>query len=515
MRNDSIQRARVSMNFSLSGTKLFFPKASVLLGLFFFAVIGEIRAYDSPDFTYNPFSSDGLFLEEQEQAILMQALLAVAANSSTEKQIDSDLKEKAIAIGLQIAPLNDELRKAHQLLLGGKVPVPTPEKFQKQNAIAISLWQSAENLLGEKPEPEAVKLASYLMDISITLYRTPPPKQLQYFARLRDFELLPWKDFISLQPDTNPSSSKVGMLFSLLKMSGPSASTLSAPEELAPKRKPEVKPVDVTPGSALKLKSAFLPAIGFSDEPTVAGILHLIIKPLEPAKQEGLSATKPVVHLAGAVGKDGNRLTGFKEMATLIRARHRGWPSKVVGVFSLVPVANGQDLSTEDRQNISLPGMILANSVYTGKKINQSIVFGGQFLSNADSDPTLVPPGSSSALFEKAKLIKAPFLAIPESSHKSLLARVIALGSLDHLAEPQLLSFVDLDDAIKLATDEPEELLTKAGAAFQEIVAISSRMSLDELAKNKSIQSRLEKIVTTYPRHLSARIMLEFGKTNL
>jgi len=56
---------------------------------------------------------------------------------------------------------------------------------------------------------------------------------------------------------------------------------------------------------------------------------------------------------------------------------------------------------------------------------------------------------------------------------------------------------------------------TKAESAFQEIETVTSQMPLEDLARNKAVQIRLQKIIEEYPRHLSARIMLSFGKSDI
>gem|GEM_PF-6659868 len=208
------------MNFCPLSREVPISLITVLLLVSFCAAGSWVFSYDSPDFDYELFSPDGLLLEKNDRNSLLQALAALASNFPDNKQIDSDLKEKALALALKIDPLHQTSRMAHDALMKGKKP-PKTAYFTKVSAISQELWSVAEKMLAGSPEPEAAKLAPWLMDLSLTLYPTPPPDHLKQFAKLTNFQLLPWQKFVTLQPKENPSSLKMGLWFSLLKMEKP------------------------------------------------------------------------------------------------------------------------------------------------------------------------------------------------------------------------------------------------------------------------------------------------------
>ncbi len=227
------------MNFFPTSIKAALSKAIALLILSLFAITGMVFAYDSPDFDYNLFSADALFLEEDDRTNLMNALTSVAANFPDNPQVDSDLREKAIYLVLKISPFHTTARSTHETLLQGKTPNLTGF-FAKPAMVSEALWKIADKMLSGKAEPEASRLAPYLMDLSLIMSRTPPPERMERFARLTAFELLPWEKFITLQPADNPSSKKIGVVFSLMKM-----------EQNTPPHRPKAKKSAPTQGKII------------------------------------------------------------------------------------------------------------------------------------------------------------------------------------------------------------------------------------------------------------------------
>jgi len=505
------------MNFFPTSIEVGLSKAIAFLVLSLFAITGMTFAYDSPDFDYNLFSADALFLEEDDRTNLMNALTSVASNFPDNPLVDSDLREKAIYLVLKIAPFHTTARSTHETLLQGKIPHPTVF-FEKPAMVSEALWKIAEKMLSGKAEPEAARLAPYLVDLSLTISRTPPSERLNKFAQLTDFKLLPWEKFITLQPDDNPSSKKIGMLFSLLKMERPGRP--AAKKAPSGQGKVDSSGLKNSPGSFVpKLKRASIPAFGFSEDSIVAGTLRVDIQPLSAEQKERLEnkfkGEKVPLNMVQfrLVPKNGMHFAGFGEVTRLTRSHYKRWPSGDFALFSFDVEAGSPTLSPNNHINVSLPGIMLVHSVFSGKAIDSSMAFVGKLELQTDKElPEVVAISDRVEIFTRAKEFKKPFLVLHKSTYQILLEKAVASEHLENLFNPQLLSYVDLDDAIKLAIDEAEELRTKAEAAFQEIVMVINKMPLEEMAQNEKIQERLQKIIDEYPRHLSARIMLGYGK---
>ena len=102
----------------------FFPSVSWMLGVLVslalpMAALGDALsgAYESPNFDVPMFERDALSLDAEGRTEVVAALIAVAQNLPSAPNIDTDVKEKVIAIALRLAPLDPAARSAHQNLL--------------------------------------------------------------------------------------------------------------------------------------------------------------------------------------------------------------------------------------------------------------------------------------------------------------------------------------------------------------------------------------------------------------
>ena len=130
-------------------------------------------AYDAPRLEESLFDPDALFIKDRDKEILVEALNAVAGNFSDSKLIDDDLREKALALALQIDPLNINARNTHRALLNGRPPVKSAYFVESVSEVSERLWNISDLLA--QGEPEARKLALYLKELSLVLHPKPPP----------------------------------------------------------------------------------------------------------------------------------------------------------------------------------------------------------------------------------------------------------------------------------------------------------------------------------------------------
>ena len=136
------------MNFLSMGTNNIFLAISAVITLLFTASVGSSSAYDSPNFDFHLFSPEGLFLDESDQTALLGALTSIAVDFPNDELVDSDLREKAIALAMRISPLDANLRAAHQDLMAGKKTIPSQSE-RKPGAIALIIWKIADKLISE------------------------------------------------------------------------------------------------------------------------------------------------------------------------------------------------------------------------------------------------------------------------------------------------------------------------------------------------------------------------------
>src|SRR5690606_30882639 len=117
-----------------------------------FAATTPLGAYDSPDFTADLFSADGIFLAADERADLLGALAALASNFPDHRRIDDGLREKALALALRLDPFDPRARAAHRELLLGAPPKAVPS-FESPGSVAKALWASGKRLVEPPLDP--------------------------------------------------------------------------------------------------------------------------------------------------------------------------------------------------------------------------------------------------------------------------------------------------------------------------------------------------------------------------
>lgn len=488
-----------------------FPK-NILAAALAFAMLGaaNLRAYDSPDFAKHPFSADGIFLEENQRDSILSALTALAANFTGSAKVDSDLKEKALAVALTLDPMNFNARRTHEALARNDAPDRTPY-FDTLSAVSESLWTGAERLLEAPVEPENAKLAAYLLEISLLTHPQPPEERLVAFAELTRKKELPWKEFLSLQPGENESSRRSSdMILNLANLDisqrkPKPRKTSTEPEFFAATDEPMAKPVANTDFEPVTKSIACVIYAEAVDGKPMAGKLTLEARPPADASETPSGDSLPLIPKRA----DGIMFGGLEKTSSVPETRGWEWPAGVVGAL---------DFETEDAPpgpprvttaEVFLPGMILAESAIKGLEINEDTVLGGDFEA---IDATPVNRAELLSTIEAAARLDKPYLALPVTDYEKLVAYLRETEQLGVLFATELLAYSGFDDATMMMTRPTPDSLSEASRAFSEIEAVSTRMSFVDLARNAKVQERLESILASYPGHMSAKAMLAFGR---
>jgi len=488
------------------------------LALFSFS-FSSLIAYDSPDFDREVFDVDALLLEGDARDSLVEALASIASNFPDSAQVDSDLKEKCLAIALRISPLHYNSRKAHEALLKGQVP-PATSFFDSLSAASEAIWGVAERLSSDDPEPEARKLAPYLMEIALLIHPEPPRERIRKFATATERELLPWNEMVRLQPADNPSSRVVSRFFDKIE----ERESVKEETEMAEPAKPE-NPENLpesSSGAEIKIAEVSLPFVSsliVRNSPVAGGLATLVIRDPSAIEDDLFAKVRAEDDPAWAeqlqmVGDfTGIPPAGLRTIAITVREDYPDFPLRKVAEIGF---KTEEELSTPRalaQADVTLAGTIMLYSAFSGDPIDQDFIFSGSL---GDSAATKESPisieGELSAVIASAALLQKPYLVLPSSSYEELLAEIKESGNLESLFSPQLLGVENLEGALHLAMEDNGVDFATAVDSFLEIEEVASKMSLVELARNSKVQERLEKILEQIPNHLSAKVMLAFGR---
>lgn len=506
------------------------PLATALLAAVFAAAIpGGLRAYDAPQFSLVPFDADGIFLPENEKQSLLEALAAVVSNFPETSRIDSDLKEKAIAVGLEIDPLHHRLRQAHSDMLEGRAPRPT-EYFDSQSSATEALWSTASRLLTPPVEPEEGKLAALLMEISLLVHPAPPGDRLREFVVVLGEDIDRWGRSVALQPDDNPSSMRIRKLITegtelLAENPEPPAGRPAMAETTGPdtpaKPIPDDKPtVPKPPRSTVDPIIVSFPCVievsAIGTKP-VPGTFALAVRPPDGGVERELfpfleEDPKDYPKLPLFSGRRGFSLMATEISGSAAAAKGWEWTAGHVGEMNFEPMA-GADFPGPRRiveGNADLAARVALVAAFGPGLPDPAFVFAGTMdpatsFGRLETDPI--------ETIETAASLGAEFILFPESSIPGLVGSLQRSGRLRLLFETLLVSFSDVDSLAATVNSPPDSALREAVAAFAEVEAVSDKLPLEEFVRNPKVQERLESILATYPRLLSAQAMLEYGRT--
>ena len=489
-------------------------------------------AYDAPDPAKPLFSADGIFLSSEDRSSLLEALAAIASNFPGNPRIDDDLREKALAIALTLDPLHHHSRAAQQELLIRATPKPT-SFFNNLASVSETLWTIGNRLAESPPDPEEKRLAPYLLELSLLTHPDPPADRLVTFARVTERNAPVWEPALKLQRDNNRSTEKAHSLFreavdryreerrqTALAAKGPapasangtmipgtpSLPTLPNGNVPRPSPKKEMEPIAASLSAVSQVRA-------IASAP-VAGTVTLTLRsPRNSSEREWLAGHAPgTFPLVGS--EEDIPLDEFALPLSALPARTGAWPEGALAEVRFSPLTQIPGPRRFLRAQPLLSTLALLESVLTGSTINPDFVL------VAEIDPSslnLVTPPALTAAIERAAVPGKPYILLPASVFEELVTLAQLSENLDFLFRSELIACENTATVVSRLNMPLDPALEAASAVFDEIEAVSrredpaQRMTLSDLARNSAAQEKLRAILATFPDHLSARIMLEFG----
>lgn len=504
--------------------------------------LGQIAAqgyqgFKDPDFEVAVFDQDAVSLQGVERNEVVEALAALASNFPANGFVDMDLREKALAIALRLDSLNGSARAARRALMEGRSPEPS-EFFQDLPSISRSLWSHAEAMKkGQDPADE--HLYPLLMELALVIVPNPPPIAAAVYAdsvgKLGD-KVPEWKKFVAIDGGEKSSSERAAKIVehgrgilekivAALESKGqkeklPNAGLASTPPANAENAAPTM-PEPVDPDSAddqgegkVLRPSAEVHVVRWGrrrDSPLRLGKVTLNIREPTPEDAplfENEKGYPPAVmgmklKLATAEGRD----SGW--VSYLYTTRNRPWPRGKVGVID-VQLTEGQEAPPEGMSLAEggLIGSVLAlETTLAGVEMDPATIVYG----NVDRQRVKAAYGS---MAEAVKLAREGGyrLIVVSSEAEAQVRDWVALGDLDRLVHPQMLMAANIDELVAAARIDRAAEVEEAIQLFSEVEELTKKMTLSEAAKNEVVQQRLEAIVAQFPQHLSARMLLAYGK---
>lgn len=491
--------------------------------------VAPLRAYDPPQIGPGLFSADGIFLAPEDRSSLLEALAAIGSNFPANTRVDNDLREKALALALRLDPLHFNSRVAYRELAKGANP-PTTAFFDSLASVSETLWTIGTRLAAPPLDPEEQRLAAYLFELSLLTHPEPPTDRLATFAEVCHRDAPEWEPAVNLQREGNRSTDRAHGLFqealehlreqrreaALAKRSEPTspstpvttASTTPAPDGAPPRPPrmalPEIEPITLSVATVREVTGVESRPIGGTLSLTLRGPVNGIERALV---QETASPNLPVIP-----SEDNLPLKDF----ALPKAALQGqtWVEGALAEVAFTPYVTPDGPRRLLEADGALPALVLALCASAKSPVSE------QFALLGELDPTgmrVGMTGDALATLAAASTTNRPYLLVPASISESLVAYLQKSNRLEILFQSELIAYTDAADAATRLGAVSDPALTSASTIFNEIREVSlrtdpaTRVALQDLARIPSAQEKLRGILASYPAHLSAWAMLEYG----
>lgn len=474
--------------------------------------------YDIPDFEQMPFSADGINVPSETRAELLAALVALASNFPDAKVADEDLSEKALSLALRLDPFHEDSRAAHEAMKSGRIPAATPY-FDSLSSVSEALWRTSRTLARPEASPDEQTLAPYLAELSLVVHPDPAEKRILEFVEMRGDNSAPkWSSFLSLHKDSESGlrvrdlakrghqvrESLLGARPTILQPDSAEAPVLAAPDPVAE--------------TALRVlsRSVIAAVEGPGEVYPVAGLFEITVQTLSADQVKRLTerAADPLnVAPPGPMVTEGRSAIPLGELPLTLsdlESRSLSLPANVRIELGFQPTGTLRSSPRFCRiAGSSLFGVLFSEAL-DQNDWNKDFLLVESFPMPPDPDGRQTTSSSLQACFASSV---APFALIPDFMAGPLLEMLLETEDLSLLFAKELIAQPDSAAAIALLSQPRDPSLTAASSAFAEIKAVVGKMTLVDLARNPKVQERLDGVLATYPNHLSARLMLEFGRT--
>lgn len=475
--------------------------------------------YDIPDFEKMPFSADGIQVPAETRAELLAALVALASNFPDAKVTDEDLSEKSLSLALRLDPFHEDSRSAHEALKSGRIPTATPY-FDSLSSVSEALWRTSRTLASPVANPDELALAPYLAELSLVVHPDPADKRILEFLEMRgDKPALKWSSFLSLH---NDSESGVRVR-DLAKRGQQVRESLLGARAPIPQPEPAQAPVVAAPGavdeatsSRVLSRSVIASVEGPGEVYPVPGLFELTVHTLSAAQVKRMAerAVDPLIAAPPrpvvTEGRSAIPLAALPLTLSDLESRSLSLPPNVRIELGFHPTGTLRSSPRFCRVMGSSLFDILFSEALDQNDWNEDFLLVEPFPMPPDPDGRQTTSNSLQACFSSNA---APFALIPASMADPLLEMLVDTEDLSLLFAKELVSTQDAAAAIALLSHPRDPALTAASSAFAEIKAVVGKMTFVDLARNPKVQERLDGVLASYPNHLSARLMLEFGRT--
>lgn len=447
------------------------------------ALVGPAAAdspYRPPDMTKEIFPVKEVKLDKFDRSGLVSALVSVARDFDEEDKVDYELRAHALAIAGRLDKDNEKVELClKQLKDSGK----TVGESTAKDRVTRRLSTGIKALTRKKEVTANLKCAAFVTDIALRF--DPQSDEATKLEGQRDElkaagHVAEWKDML-----------------------GKSIRHGGNPWEQEPEEEQFVKPeIKMPAGKADKFARA---------QSRVNG---LVVRQLPNGAHAGAASAVNATALKEPGLTDlmftfnqevGPMMGGcLEEVIKFLRVRHEA-EGRVPAGYK-IELGFQDKYQMKDGPSAATAFTLVLDSLFTGEEIDDGFACTGDIT----ADGMVQNIGGVAAKIRGATKRGCKIVGIPVGNANGV-ADVLVMDGPQQLMDIQVFTMKDFDEAHAISRKKKNSEVQDTLAKFADTIAVVEQKGTD-LLKNAEVQKRLEAVVAKMPNHLSAKLLLDYGR---
>ncbi|MBN8460193.1 MAG: hypothetical protein J0M04_20390 [Verrucomicrobia bacterium] len=454
------------------------------IALVAFPMLAKAAAgYRPPNLEKEIFDVKKISLDKFDRSGLVSALIAVARDFDDKDKVDYEVRGHALAIAYRLDKDNDRIKKVlDQLKEDGETQMESNDKERCSKRLSSGI----RTLIRKKDVEANMVCAAYICDLALRF----DPKG-DSVSKIKEYQ-----ETVSKAGHKADWKDMLGKVIVPPKQQNPFG--MDEPEE-----KMEKKEVTMPGGTAKTFAKNQSHANG------------LVVRQLEGGNFAGSASTVNATALAEK-GVDGLLFTfnqevggmmggSLEEVIKFLRVRYEPTPEKIPSGYKIELGFQDKYVPKDGPSAATLFTLVL-DSLFSGEELDDGFACTGDIT----ADGMVQKIGGTAGKIRGATKRGCKIVGIPEGNGKEV-ADVLLMDGPEQLLNIQIFTMKDFAQAHAISRKTKTSEVQTVLDAFAKIADVVKEKGFDTL-KNSEVQTRLQGIVDRMPNHLSAKLLMEFGK---
>jgi hypothetical protein len=467
------------MKFSLRSLSAVVVGAAVFAVFAMQSTVSASTGYRPPDMKKKIFDTKALKIDKFDRFGLFGALLSVARDFDDEDEVDYEVRSYALAIAGRLDKKSEKIKDClSQLKEEGKTVSETAEKPR----VSRRLYSGLRSLMRKKDNKANQKCAAYVADIALRF--DPEGDRAEKITKLRD-EL----------KDAGYEADWKGILGGVIRHGGMPG------EQQAEAVKPEVP----MPGGTAKEFARLQGRIN-----------ALVVRQLSNGAHAGATSTVNATALEEEDVKGllftfnqkvGPMMGGcLEEVVKFLRVRYAKEKNKIPEGYK-IELGFQNKYQMKDGPSAATVFTLVLDSLFSGEELDDNFAATGDMT----ADGVVQKIGGVAAKIRGATKHGCKIVGIPAGNATGV-ADVLVMDGPEQLLDIQIFTMKDFDEAFAISRKKKSEDVQATLDAFASVVEKVKAGTDFSALKDPAVQVKLQNILKRMPNHLSAKLLLDYGK---